>query len=374
MAPRDLQDSNDELVFTGERFIPHQTDPLLALEHYHRYFFASRFSQGKRVIDFASGEGYGSAFLSSKAQSVIGIDIDAAAVMHAQRKYAACSNLTFEAGSCESAPSLTGFDMAVGFELLEHLNPDSQSRFLENVSRVLKQDGLFLVSSPEKMEYAETYSGTNEYHKHEMTISELTEFLGKYFEHIYLCAQRVLTLSTMWGLKDWHDAQFRLHVRKDLMEDVPAEDSYAQPLYAVAICSHMPIPAAVFAESNSLYLDVRNSDQTKTLSRWAHSLNEEALRNKSLIADLNEQLNERAAWAAELDNRIHFQNQSIETLNKELEIRMEWVHSLERQFDDRTAWALSLDKELQRMRKEASASFLYRVLARLRMIPDIRGK
>ena len=255
MAPRDPQDSNDELVFTGERFIPHQTDPLLALEHYHRYCLASRFARQKRVIDFACGEGYGSAFLSKIAQSVVGIDIDAAAVAHARKKYATYPNLTFEAGSCDRAPAHTGFDLAVSFELLEHLDSDTQARFLENVRRVLKEDGLFLVSSPERIEYAETYQAANEYHKHEMTLPELTEFLGKYFKHIHLCAQRVLTLSTIWQLSDWRKLPFGLHARKDLLEEIPSGGPFSQPLYAVAICSNEPISAEVIAESNSFYLD-----------------------------------------------------------------------------------------------------------------------
>jgi|WetSurMetagenome_2_1015567.scaffolds.fasta_scaffold15069_2 O-antigen biosynthesis protein len=394
MAPRDLQDSNDELVFTGERFIPHQTDPLLALEHYHRYCLASRFARKKRVVDFACGEGYGSAFLSKIAQSVVGIDIDDAAVEHARKKYAACPNLTFETGSCDHTPSQTGFDLAVSFELLEHLDSDKQSRFLENVRRVLKEDGLFLVSSPERIEYAETYQTANEYHKHEMTIPELTEFLGRYFKHIHLCAQRVLTLSTIWQLSDWRQLPFGLHARKDLLEEIPAGHSFSQPLYAVAVCSNKPIPADIIAESNSFYLDATSSDQTKTFSRWAQELNKEASRSRELLAGLHQQLNERATWAADLKNRIKIQDESIdsmlkqlETLQIELESRTEWVRSLEQKFSDRTEWALSLEaeaakerahaneanEELQRIRKEASASFLYRVLAKLGMIPNIRG-
>ena len=63
--------------FTGERFVPQQTDPLLALEHYHRYCFAARFAKNRRVLDIACGEGYGSAFLAKWASEVVGIDSDA---------------------------------------------------------------------------------------------------------------------------------------------------------------------------------------------------------------------------------------------------------------------------------------------------------
>ena len=48
-----------ELPFTGERFIPGVQGEIW-LEHWHRYHFAARWAAGKRVLDVACGEGYGS--------------------------------------------------------------------------------------------------------------------------------------------------------------------------------------------------------------------------------------------------------------------------------------------------------------------------
>src|SRR6266480_544461 len=67
------------LPFTGERFVP-GTEGEIAHEHWHRYFFARRFVAGRRVLDVACGEGYGSALLSEAATNVIGVDIDAATI------------------------------------------------------------------------------------------------------------------------------------------------------------------------------------------------------------------------------------------------------------------------------------------------------
>ena len=54
--------------FTGERFMPGCSGEI-AYEHWHRYAFARRFVGGKRVLDAACGEGYGSALLSTVASS-----------------------------------------------------------------------------------------------------------------------------------------------------------------------------------------------------------------------------------------------------------------------------------------------------------------
>jgi len=350
MSPAEKEDPESEPVFTGERFIPHQTDPFLALEHYHRYFFASRFAQGKRILDIGCGEGYGSAFLSQSADAVVGIDRDEAIIDHARKKYSSIPNLTFKVGNCQDAPNDTGsFDMVVSFELLEHLDLDDQVRFLNSVRQRLGPDGLFIVSSPEKNEYAATYPVKNEFHKHELTVLELKAFLDSFFAHVHLCAQRVLSFSSIWQLEDWQHASFRFHPRKDLLSDIPCDESFSAPLYLIALCSNTPLHENVSNESNSFYLDISNSDQTKDFQRWALQLNLEAQRNRELIQNLQKQLEERTTWALNLDNRIKAQDDLIGTLQKELESNVQQISKIRRQF-------------------------VYRVLSKLRVLPNPWGK
>jgi hypothetical protein len=59
------------LEWTGERFLPWLEQSLIAYEHLHRYAYATTFVKGKRVLDLASGEGYGSKMMSATASSVV---------------------------------------------------------------------------------------------------------------------------------------------------------------------------------------------------------------------------------------------------------------------------------------------------------------
>src|SRR5438874_12503867 len=86
------------LQFTGERFVP-GTEGEIAHEHWHRYAFARGLVAGKRVLDVACGEGYGSALLCEVAQSVVGIDIDRTTIAHATQTYPGSENLRFAEGS-----------------------------------------------------------------------------------------------------------------------------------------------------------------------------------------------------------------------------------------------------------------------------------
>jgi hypothetical protein len=51
------------LKFTGERYLPSE-DGKIRLEHYHRYAIATTLVKNKKVLDIASGEAYGSFFIS----------------------------------------------------------------------------------------------------------------------------------------------------------------------------------------------------------------------------------------------------------------------------------------------------------------------
>ena len=63
------------MEFSGERFIPH-VEGDIQLEHMHRYLAVRRLVSGKRVLDIACGEGYGSDILGKTAATVTGVDID----------------------------------------------------------------------------------------------------------------------------------------------------------------------------------------------------------------------------------------------------------------------------------------------------------
>jgi 2-polyprenyl-3-methyl-5-hydroxy-6-metoxy-1,4-benzoquinol methylase len=102
---------------------------LLAVEHIHRYEFAAALCAGMRVLDLCCGSGYGSEILAGRADSVHGVDYDAATIDTATASVGRDPGgaITFELGDATEflrAPDLAGrFDAIVCFEGLEHL-PD----------------------------------------------------------------------------------------------------------------------------------------------------------------------------------------------------------------------------------------------------------
>lgn len=180
--------------FTGERYVSGLPGNI-GNEHYHRYLFALRLCRGKDVLDVASGEGYGSALLASVARSVVGVDIDEASVSFATNAYAR-ANLTYRAGSVLALPVAdASVDVVVCYETLEHVS--EHETLLDEVARVLRPDGMFIVSTPDRRVYSEEADYQNPYHLKELSREEFEAVLRQRFSHVRLYEQQVLEGSVL---------------------------------------------------------------------------------------------------------------------------------------------------------------------------------
>ncbi|MBC8022844.1 MAG: class I SAM-dependent methyltransferase, partial [Burkholderiales bacterium] len=91
-------------------------------------------------------------------------------------------NLEFKTGSCTAIPAPdASIDVAISFETLEHIR--EQEEFLAELGRVLKPDGILVVSCPNKAEYTDKRGTENEFHVKELYREELAELVAKGFPH-----------------------------------------------------------------------------------------------------------------------------------------------------------------------------------------------
>ena len=179
----------------GERFLPDRMSGDIELEHRHRYLLAAELTIGKEVLDIASGEGYGSAMMARQARHVTGVDISPAAVEHAQRRYR-MDNLRFVSGSCASIPLPDcAVDVVVSFETIEHHTEHEQ--MLREIRRVLRPDGLLIISSPDKAEYSDKPGYRNPFHVKELYKEEFRSLLTAHFRQVKLFGQRVMRGSIL---------------------------------------------------------------------------------------------------------------------------------------------------------------------------------
>jgi glycosyltransferase involved in cell wall biosynthesis/SAM-dependent methyltransferase len=229
-----------ELEWTGERYVP-QIPGNIRLEHLHRYLIAKQLTHGKRVLDIACGEGYGSDVLATVAAHVVGVDSAHDAITHASARYTR-PNLEFKHGACEAIPLPDqSVDVVVSFETIEHVR--SHDGMMREICRVLATGGLLVISSPDRHEYSEVLGNNNTYHVSELYGEEFEQLLRSYFPNVAVGGQRVRGGSIVGPLSNSTDMSFvSFPFTTDFNGDLESIQGVQAPVYLVALASSQPLP------------------------------------------------------------------------------------------------------------------------------------
>ena len=127
------------------RLQPDDEPDRYSIQLYHRVAGA-RDLRGKDVLEIGCGRGGGASFIARylDPRSMTGMDISAKAVKYCRRRHRD-PRLTFAQGQAEQIPVPPGsYDAVVNVES-SHCYP-SFERFVDEVARVLRPDGVFLIA------------------------------------------------------------------------------------------------------------------------------------------------------------------------------------------------------------------------------------
>jgi ubiquinone/menaquinone biosynthesis C-methylase UbiE len=168
----------------GERVVEGIHYGWLMRDHLARYEYAAQFCKGKRVLDVATGTGYGANILRrAGAAEVVAVDREQGALDYAEQRYGT-DGLRWVNGNAYELPFEREFDVVISFETIEHLK--EPERFVRECKRVAKPGGQFIVSTPENV------GGPlcSEFHEFEYNRREFREVLERNFPRVELMGQR----------------------------------------------------------------------------------------------------------------------------------------------------------------------------------------
>ena len=320
--------------WTGERCVPWAPDVQVVYEHLHRYLWAAEIITGRRVLDVGSGEGFGAAILADRASEVVGIDIDHRTVEHSQLNYER-RGLSFMIGSASDLSRFESgsFGAVVAFEIIEHVA--EQEQVLAEIARVLRDDGVLVMSTPDRRLYSEATGPNNPFHVRELSLGELTELVGGQFAYQAVWGQRTITGSHIgsWapasagdgGGSQRSDSSQR---SVDFFVERVGEDWQVAPgpaaMYLLAVASQAPLgeiaSLSTLGDPGIAMLreaERRASENALPLARRLGELNAERDDLAAQRAALAAHVEHLQATASDLDTRLHVKQAEADGLRNE---------------------------------------------------------
>ena len=282
-----------------------------------------------RVLDLGSGEGYGTSLLARKAGMVVGLELDPTVAADAQKKYDS-SNLHFVAGSGVQIPFIELFDVVVCLETLGHV--DNRGGLIREVKRLLKPDGLLIVStrdSDDDAPYDEAFS-----------FEEFRKLLESTFRETQFLGQRVYPSSSIWPVEGTGDNPSELLIEKSDSQFRMAGTDRKRPSYYMALTSDANEGLRI---QSSVLIDCSN---------------ELINQGRSLIDELREELRKITEERAEALAWKNSQVGNLEAAIESGEKAVEWLQSQARSLEESNQWwkdqAGFFGEQLDREHKEAS--------------------
>lgn len=298
------------MKFTGERLIPGKVDLELETEHINRYIFASGLTKNKKVLDAACGTGYGSAIISKEATEVFGIDKSEEAILYAKDNYKE-KNVNFIVADIEKLPfEKAFFDVVVSFETIEHVDLQKQKNFLLEINRVLKKDGVLIISTPNKEIYKN--QGKNQFHVSEFYFDEFKNILENIFKNVKLFGQK-FEVGNVISSDNLEKTLFKGEIKPSNCE------------YIIAICSNVDLP-----KNLSNLVNIYSENKYEKVIDWAienHKQNEKNNKTIKKLFDQNKYLvNNNSILKFENDKlKKNLKRQTIKA--KKIKIELERVYN-----------------------------------------------
>jgi len=172
------------LPLTGERTLPDVPEEnYWYRRHLVVYEWITGRVGGKRVVDMACGEGYGSNVLAGAAAGVVGVDANPEAHEHARLRYAR-PNLRFERDLVESFAEPC--DAVVFLQTIEHVQ--DPGAILEHFKNMLASGGVAYVSTPNLLTLAPpgAEKSDNPWHVKEYRANEFRALCEAHFPRVEL--------------------------------------------------------------------------------------------------------------------------------------------------------------------------------------------
>jgi len=152
-----------------------------------RYKFVSKMLSGaSRALEIGCADAFGTRIVQQEVKAVTALDFDPLFIADVKARMDPKWPLTVAVHDMLSGPFGQDFDAAYSLDVLEHIEPKDEQRFLGNIVRSLAPHGTLVLGSPSLSSQAHASPASKEGHINCKTAPDLKALMQRFFTNVFI--------------------------------------------------------------------------------------------------------------------------------------------------------------------------------------------
>lgn len=162
-------------------------DPKRFVFYLSRYKFVAKMLEGAgHVLEVGCGDGFGTRIVVQAVKQVTAVDFDPEFVASAKAIMSDRWPFTCFVHDILKQPVEGEFDAVYTLDVLEHIAPKDESRFLDHMVAPLKSDGVVIIGTPSLQSQAHASAHSRQGHVNCKDQRDLKRLMQRYFNQVFV--------------------------------------------------------------------------------------------------------------------------------------------------------------------------------------------
>jgi cyclopropane fatty-acyl-phospholipid synthase-like methyltransferase len=165
-----------------------------------RYKFVSKMLRGKQsALEVGCGDAFGTRIVRQEVPRVVAIDFDPVFVEDVRRRMDKRWEFECRVHDMLAGPLEGQFEAAYSLDVLEHILPADEERFLANVAASLTDDGVLILGSPSLQSQPYASKASKEGHVNCKDQEVFRVLMRKFFRNVFMFSMNDEVVHTGFG-------------------------------------------------------------------------------------------------------------------------------------------------------------------------------
>jgi len=162
-------------------------DPRRLLFLLSRYKFVAKMLSGKRkVLEVGCGDAFGTRMVLQNVDSICAVDFDPVFVKDVNERMVPSWKFDCRVHDMLECPLNEIFEAAYSLDVMEHIQPIDEDRFITHIARSLTSDGVLILGMPSLQSQAYASPASKEGHVNCKDEATFRELMARYFRNVFM--------------------------------------------------------------------------------------------------------------------------------------------------------------------------------------------